>query len=49
LIAGLAFGGVRVLMKKLFPNTSMGRPDETEFIALHLEEAESKGPDVRVS
>jgi hypothetical protein len=36
-------------MKKLFPNTSMGRPDETEFIALHLEEAESKGPDVRVS
>jgi hypothetical protein len=27
----------------------MGRPDETEFRALHLEEAESKGPDVRVS
>ena len=49
LIAGLAFGGVRVLMKKLFPHTTMGRPDETEFISLHLEEADSKAPDVRVS
>jgi hypothetical protein len=49
LVAGLAFGGVRVLMKKLFPHTSMGRPDEAEFIALHLEEAESKAPDAGVS
>ena len=40
LIAGLAFGGVRILARKLFPNTALGRPDETEFIALHLEESE---------
>jgi len=49
LVAGLAFGGVRILMKKLFPNTSMGRPDEAEFISLHLEEADSKAPDAGVS
>ena len=45
LIAGLGFGGVRILMKKLFPNTSLGRPDETEFIALHLEDSDSKASD----
>ncbi len=49
LIAGFAFGGVRVLAKKLFPNTSLGRPDETEFISLHLEETEAKATDVKVS
>ena len=49
LIAGLAFGGVRVIAKKLFPNTSLGRPDEAEFIALHLEEVDSKAPDAGVS
>ena len=49
LVAGLAFGGVRVLMKKLFPHTTMGRPDETEFISLHLEEGDSKAPDAGVS
>jgi hypothetical protein len=49
LIAGLGFGGVRILMKKLFPNTSLGRPDETEFIALHLEDSDSKAPDAGVS
>lgn len=51
LIAGLAFGGIRILARKLFPNTALGRPDETEFIALHLEEAEvrSDPSDAKVS
>ena len=51
LIAGLAFGGVRILARKLFPNTALGRPDETEFIALHLEEAQARAEpsDTKVS
>ncbi len=49
LIAGFAFGGVRVLARKLLPNSSLGRPDETEFISLHLGEAEPKSTDVKVS
>ena len=49
LIAGLAFGGVRILAKKFFPNNSLGRPDETEFISLHLQEIESKPSDAKVS
>jgi Family of unknown function (DUF6599) len=49
LIAGLAFGGARVLARKFFPNTSFGRPDETEFIALHLEEPEAEPSDAKVS
>ncbi len=49
LIAGLAFGGVRVLARKLFPNSSLGRPDETEFISLHLEDAVAKPSDLKVS
>ena len=49
LIAGLAFGGVRILARKFFPNNALGRPDEAEFISLHLQEVESKPSDVKVS
>lgn len=49
LIAGLAFGGARLLAKRFFPNNAFGRQDETEFIALHLEEGGSKPSDVKVS
>jgi hypothetical protein len=49
LIAGLAFGGVRILARKFFPNNALGRPDETEFISLHLHEVDSKPSDVKVS
>ena len=49
LIAGLAFGGMRMLARKFFPHTSFGRPDETEFIALHLEEVEPRPSDAKVS
>jgi hypothetical protein len=36
LIFGFAFGGVRVLAKKLFPNRVFDRPEDVEIIQLHL-------------
>jgi hypothetical protein len=49
LVAGLAFGGVRLLFRKLLPNTSLGQPDEAEFISLHLEEGGPAPTDAKVS
>jgi hypothetical protein len=39
LIFGLAFGGFRIIAKKLFPNRGFDRPEELEIISLNL-----KGP-----
>jgi hypothetical protein len=39
LVAGLAFGGFRILMKRIFPNRVFDRPDDVEFISLHLSES----------
>jgi hypothetical protein len=36
LVAGVAFGGVRILIKRLFPDRVFDRPEEMEFIALHI-------------
>lgn len=36
LVAGLVFGGFRILMKRLFPNRIFDRPEDVEFISLHL-------------
>lgn len=41
--AGVAFGGARVLLRHFFPGTIFGRPDQTEFISLHLGEAVEDG------
>jgi hypothetical protein len=38
LAAGLAFGGVRVALRKYFPGPIFGRSDEDEFISLDLTE-----------
>ena len=38
LVAGVGFGGIRILMKRLFPGRLFDRPEETEFISLHLED-----------
>jgi len=38
IIAGVAFGGLRILMKRLFPDKIFDRPEQMEFIALHLTE-----------
>jgi len=36
IVAGIAFGGVRVLMKRLYPDRVFDRPEQVEFISLHL-------------
>jgi hypothetical protein len=48
-VAGLAFGGVRVLVKKLLPERVFERREEVEFIALHLSEVAHLRPDSNVS
>jgi len=40
-IFGVFFGGLRVLMKRIFPDRVFDRPEDVEFIQLHLEQ-ESK-------
>jgi hypothetical protein len=45
LVAGLAFGGVRIFIKRLFPERVFDRPGEMEFISLHLSEGPPE-PDV---
>ena len=39
LAAGVAFGGARILLRRLFPGPIFGRPDQTEFISLQLGDA----------
>ncbi len=43
IIAGVAFGGFRILMKKLYPDRVFDRPEQMEFISLHLTETAVKG------
>ena len=38
LVGGLAFGGFRVLMKRIYPDRVFDRPDDMEIISLHLDE-----------
>jgi hypothetical protein len=38
LVAGIAFGGLRILMKRLFPDRVFDRSTEVGFISLHLSE-----------
>jgi len=38
LVAGVAFGGARVLLKRLFPDRVFDRTEAVEFITLHLTE-----------
>jgi hypothetical protein len=38
LVAGLAFGGLRLFIKRYFPDSIFDRPEVVEFISLHLEE-----------
>lgn len=39
LVAGVAFGGLRIAVKRLLPDRIFDRPEEIEFITLHLEES----------
>jgi hypothetical protein len=49
LVAGLAFGGLRILLKRLFPNRVFDRPEDMEFISLHLGDQRRTGPGEAVS
>jgi hypothetical protein len=42
IVAGIAFGGVRILAKRLYPDKIFDRPEQMEFISLHLTEAAVK-------
>jgi len=43
IIAGVAFGGFRILMKRLYPDKIFDRPEQMEFISLRLTETAVKG------
>jgi hypothetical protein len=43
IVAGVAFGGIRILAKRWFPDKIFDRPEQMEFISLHLTEAAVKG------
>jgi hypothetical protein len=42
-VAGVAFGGIRILMKRYYPDRVFDRPEQIEFISLHLTETAVKG------
>jgi hypothetical protein len=43
IVAGIAFGGIRILMKRWFPDKVFDRPEQMEFISLRLTETVVKG------
>ena len=47
IIAGVAFGGIRILMKRVYPDKVFDRPEQMEFISLHLTETVVTGNVVR--
>jgi hypothetical protein len=49
IVAGIAFGGIRVLIRKLLPEQMVQRREEMEFISLHLSERRNEPPDSGVS
>jgi len=49
LVVGVAFGGVRIFAKRLFPDRIFDRPQDVEFISLHLSENTSESSEANVS
>jgi hypothetical protein len=43
IVAGVAFGGIRILMKRYFPDRVFDRPEQMEFISLRLTETKVLG------
>jgi hypothetical protein len=43
IVAGVAFGGIRILMKRLYPDKVFDRPEQMEFISLRLTEVVVRG------
>jgi hypothetical protein len=44
LVAGIAFGGIRLLVKRLFPDSVFNRREAAEFISLRLEDEARPAP-----
>jgi hypothetical protein len=42
IVAGVAFGGIRILMKRWYPDRVFDRPEHMEFISLRLTEVAVK-------
>ena len=49
LVAGFAFGGARMLAQRLWPHRVFERPENVEFISLHLSENEERAANPKVS
>jgi len=49
LVAGMAFGGLRIAVRSLFPGRLIDRPEQVEFISLHLDESTSRVNDSQLS
>jgi hypothetical protein len=49
IVAGIGFGGIRILVKRFFPNKVFDRPEHMEFISLHLAEKMAEGSPSRSS
>jgi hypothetical protein len=49
LVAGLAFGGLRIAFNRLLPGKLFKSPEEVEFISLHLDAGVSSPPDSGLS
>jgi hypothetical protein len=49
LVAGIAFGGLRIAVKRLLPDRIFDRPEEMEFISLHLEQRPAEPSDSKLS
>jgi hypothetical protein len=44
IVAGIAFGGIRIVVKRFFPDRFFDRPEQMEFISLHLAPGPTEGP-----
>ena len=44
LVAGVAFGGLRLIVKRFFPDSVFDRREAMEFISLHLEDDPRRVP-----
>lgn len=49
LVAGIAFGGIRIIVKRILPERVFDRPEGMEFISLHLSDHRSRPQDSTVS
>ena len=49
LVAGIAFGGIRILVKRILPERVFDRPEGMEFISLHLSDNRARPLDSKVN